>query len=60
MSSVCRPPNLAANGHAMPPQKPLQGYENTGIQRLDLVQTHGQHGGVLLYNNPSYSHDDCE
>ena len=53
------PPNLAANGHAMPPQKPPRGYENTGIQRLDLVQTHGQHGGVL-YNNPSYSHDDCE
>jgi hypothetical protein len=59
MSSVCRPPNLAANGHAMPPQKSPRGYENTGIQRLDLVQTHGQHGGVL-YNNPSYSHDDCE
>ena len=23
------PPNLAANGHAMPPQKPPRGYENT-------------------------------
>ncbi|XP_052061423.1 cell adhesion molecule DSCAM-like isoform X3 [Mytilus californianus] len=49
--------NLAANGHAIPPQKPPRGYENTGIQGLDLVQTHGAHAGVS-YINPSYSHDD--
>ncbi|XP_071172518.1 cell adhesion molecule CEACAM5-like isoform X14 [Mytilus edulis] len=51
-------PNIAANGHTnIPPQKPPRGYDNTGIQGLDLVQTHGAHAGVS-YINPSYSHDD--
>ncbi|XP_076113072.1 hemicentin-1-like isoform X14 [Mytilus galloprovincialis] len=53
-----RSPNIAANGHTnIPPQKPPRGYDNTGIQGLDLVQTHGEHAGVS-YINPSYSHDD--
>ncbi|XP_063441730.1 hemicentin-1-like isoform X11 [Mytilus trossulus] len=51
-------PTIAANGHTnIPPQKPPRGYDNTGIQGLDLVQTHGAHAGVS-YINPSYSHDD--
>lgn len=51
---IFRSTNLAANGH-QPPQKPPR-VDNTGIQGLDLVQTHGPHAGVA-YINPSYAHD---
>lgn len=44
------PPNLAANGHAMPPQKPPRGYENTDsdLNRNGYPPFPRQNGNVPL------------